>query len=872
MDESKKTLMVVDSNALIHRAYHALPGLVDPKGVLVNAVYGFCLIFLKAISEIKPDYIVATFDVKGKTFRHEEFEEYKAQRKKNPDNFYEQIPMVKDFLKSFGVTVLEKEGFEADDLIGTVCEKFKDEDINIIVVSGDLDTLQLLTDKVNVWTLKKGISNSAVYDIKMFEERYGLRVEQFVDFKALKGDPSDNIPGVKGIGEKTAMEILLKYGSLDNIYANIDKYLKESDSNKDKKILTVLKENEDEAMFSKHLSLIKKDVDVEFNLEGFKFSSGDKKETVDFFRKKGFNSLIPKLNLADLGKKNTNTAKKVFKSKECENEKEFFENFDNNESRMFLFENEYLNMSEPGVTCFYIKNDLWYTYQSSDINFDLFKNISVVTYDSKKLYHKYFEKIQNVLFYDLKIAFWLLDPDRKDYSIDSLVKKFNIQSDKAISFIQNYELEDWISLFNNITGVVASKIINLKLDTVLREIESCLTLVLVKMEKRGICLNTRELKKIKDKIHLEILNLEEEIFELTKEKFNINSPKQLSEVLFEKLKLPTKGLAKTSTKGISTNSDELEKILDLHPAIAKVLRFKELKKLENSFLDTLPTFMELDGKIHTTFVQTGTATGRLSSDTPNLQNIPTKGDYGQLVRRGFEASPGYDLISFDYSQMELRIAAKLANDKVMMEAFETGKDFHRYTASLVNHIDYEDVTTEQRNKAKALNFGIIYGMGIRSFSQSANMSKDEARAFVEEYFENYFGLRNFLDGLKMKAREKGYCETLYGRKRFLSFIGGFGFQAAMEERIAINMPVQGLAADIIKKAMIKIDKYLKDNNLENDIKMILQIHDELIFEVKEEIQDKDVFNTIDKLMEENDFDILLKVDKKRSKNWGDLKN
>jgi DNA polymerase I len=386
------------------------------------------------------------------------------------------------------------------------------------------------------------------------------------------------------------------------------------------------------------------------------------------------------------------------------------------------------------------------------------------------------------------------------------------------------------------------------------------------MERQGILLDSKVLKRIRDKIHLEILTLEEEIFELTGENFNINSPKQLSTVLFEKLQLPSKGLAKTTTKSISTNSDELEKILDSHKAIPLILRFKELKKLENSFLDTLPTFMKEDGKIHTTFVQTGTATGRLSSDTPNLQNIPVKGDYGQLVRKAFVASPGYDLVSCDYSQMELRIAAKLANDRLMMEAFKTGKDFHRFTASLVNHIDYDLVTSEQRNKAKALNFGIIYGMGMRSFSQSAGITKEEARTFVEEYFKNYFGLRNFLDALKARAKDKGYCETLYGRKRFLSFIGAYGFQAALEERISINMPIQGLAADIIKVAMIKIQKYLLEQGLEDRIRMLLQIHDELIFEVKQGMDSDEVFKQIDKIMEENEFEIILRADKTRAEN------
>ena len=875
MNENKKTLMVVDSNALIHRAYHALPGLVDPKGVLVNAVYGFCLIFLKAIEDIKPDYIVATFDVKGKTFRHEEFEEYKAQRKKNPDNFYDQIPMVKDFLKSFGVMVLEKEGFEADDLIGTVCEKFKDEDINILVVTGDLDTLQLLNDQVNVWTLKKGISNSVVYDVKAFEERYDLRVDQFVDFKALKGDPSDNIPGVKGVGEKTAMELLKKYQSLDNLYQNIDNYLADKNLNsKEKKWLMVLKENEDEAMFSRHLSMIKKDVDVAIKIDDAKFDFNNRDKVLQFFKDKGFSSLVAKLNVynQESYQKQKSNTKENIAIKEIDNWSEFIKDFDKEKNRLFIFDNQHLNLAGEGFTAFYKQNEKWLLYKTNEqLTYIALNEIVPFTYDSKALYYKYFESFKETLFYDLKIAFWLLDPDRKDYSVEALVKKFNIKSEKSISFIQNYEMEDWINLFDKIAGVVYSRIINLKINRVMDEIEKPLTPILVDMEKRGIKLNTKALKKIKDKIHLEILSLEEEIYDLTKEKFNINSPKQLSDVLFNKLKLPTKGLAKTTTKNISTNSDELEKIIDSHVVISKILRFKELKKLENSFLDTLPTFIDKDNKIHTTFVQTGTATGRLSSDTPNLQNIPTKGDYGKLVRQAFEASDGYDLISFDYSQMELRIAAKLANDKVMLKAFETGKDFHRYTASLVNHVDYDQVTSSQRNKAKALNFGIIYGMGIRAFSQSAGITKEEARIFAEEYFEIYSELRKFIDGLKIKAREKSYCETLYGRKRFLSFIGGFGYQAAFEERIAINMPIQGLAADIIKKAMIRINKYLKDNNLEDDIRLILQIHDELIFEVKEDIQNKEIFNQIDKMMEENDFDILLRVDKNRANNWGDLK-
>ncbi len=372
------------------------------------------------------------------------------------------------------------------------------------------------------------------------------------------------------------------------------------------------------------------------------------------------------------------------------------------------------------------------------------------------------------------------------------------------------------------------------------------------MEKNGICLDIKYLKTVKDKIRLLILELEEDIYKLTSEKFNINSPKQLSEILFEKLKLSSKGLAKTTTKKISTNSDELEKILDSHEVIPKVLKYRELAKLENSFLNTLPKFVSDDSKIHTTFVQTGTATGRLSSDTPNLQNIPVKGENGALVRKAFVAKQGFDLVSFDYSQMELRIASKLSNDQKMLIAFNEGKDFHRYTASLVNKVDYEKVTKEQRDRAKALNFGIIYGMGSKAFSLSANISRDEAKDFIKEYFEIYSGLRAFMEKLKDKAKEKGYCETLSGRKRFLPFIGSVGMQASMDERIAINMPIQGLASDIIKKSMTKIDKYLEDEKLQDKIKMILQIHDELIFEVDESVTQIEIFDTIKRMMEEND--------------------
>lgn len=877
MDEAKKTLMIVDSNALVHRAYHALPAMYTNDAVLVNAVYGFCLIFFKAIAEINPDYVVATFDVKGKTFRHDEFADYKATREKKPDSFYHQIPIIKDILKSLGALVLEKEGFEADDIIGTVAEKVKNENIETVIVTGDLDTLQLLRENLKVWTLKVGISNSVVYDINRFEKKYGLKVDQFVDFKALKGDPSDNIPGVAGVGEKTAINILLKNKSLDDLYKNIDNILKDSGlSAKDKKLYLKLKESEEEAFFSKHLAMIKRDVDVDFSLEKAKFKLAPNNETLKIFRELQFNSLIAKLNTSMINEVSgaglENSSKKDVKILES------FELFKKElkKEKLFIFDAIYLNNKEEDFLLFFEKenyfNAIWCKKEDIIKNINEIKNCDLITFDSKKLYYDFDGSLDELMFYDLKIAFWLLDANRKDYTFEAMIKKFHNKNLRAIAFLDNYEVEDWAVVLDAIFRIIWSKIVNLKVDRVFLEIERPLTRALVKMEKNGIKLDVDYLKQIKDKIKLELLKLEEEIYELSLEKFNINSPKQLSEILFEKLKISSKGLAKTSTKKISTNSDELEKILDSHLIIPKVLKYRELAKLKNSFLDTLPNFVnEKTNRVHTSFVQTGTATGRLSSDTPNLQNIPVKGENGILVRKAFIAEKGFDLASFDYSQMELRIAAKLSKDEKMIKAFVEGKDFHRYTASLVNKVDYEKVTKEQRDKAKALNFGIIYGMGFRAFSLSANINKEEAKDFIKEYFDIYKGLKNFMEDLKIKAREKGYSETLYGRKRFLPFIGSMGMQGAMDERIAINMPVQGLAADIIKKAMVKIDEYLKKNNLEDKIKMILQIHDELIFEVSKKMTQSEIFDTIEKIMEENEFDILLKVDFKRSDNWGDLK-
>lgn len=754
-----KTLVLIDSHALIHRAYHALPPLSTGKGELVNAVFGFTSILLKVLKELQPDYIAATFDMAAPTFRHKEFDEYKATRVKAPDELYAQIKRVKDVLTAFNIPIFEKEGFEADDIIGTLAKQASKK-VKVLIVTGDLDTLQLVNDKVNIYTLKKGIKDTIIYDETAVKERFeGLTPDQMNDYKGLKGDPSDNIPGVPGVGEKTAITLLKDFGSLEKLYKEIES---PKTKFKNKKLADKLIENKEQAFFSKYLATIKQDVPIKFDLAAALTKDFDKQKVVELFKELGFFSLVTRLLAPERPSATTGTVG---------------HGSDGGQDR--------LNVSDK-------KTEKITPGQGS-----------------------------------------LLDSE------PTVLEKIEQAREQ---------------------GVLSEKIY---------QVEKELAPVLAKMQQAGIKIDKDYLKNLGDNLGQKLKMLETKIYKLSGVEFNINSPQQLSEVLFTKLNLQIKGLKKTPGKVTSTAASELNKLRGEHEVVDCVIEYRELAKLKNTYVDALPELVASDGRLHTTFDQLGTTTGRLSSKNPNLQNIPIKTELGREIRKAFVAERGHKLLSADYSQIELRVVASLSGDKEMIKAFGEGKDIHTATAAEVLGIDASEVSKEARRMAKVLNFGVIYGMGNHGFAEAAGIEYGKAKDFIKKYFEEFSGVAKYLENSRQSAAKNNFVQTLFGRKRFVPEINSSAWnlrQAA--ERAAVNMPVQGTAADLLKMAMVEIAKseWLRTNS-----KMLLQVHDELVFEVEE---DKVISAAQEiKKMMENIYKLAvpLKVDLEVGDNWGELK-
>jgi DNA polymerase-1 len=859
-----KKLVIIDSYALVHRSYHALPPLTSPKGVLVNGVYGFMLFFLKMIDDLKPDYIVATFDMAAPTFRHKEYKKYKAKRVKMPDNFYEQIQIVKNLLKSFNVPILEKEGYEADDIIGTITEKLKNKDIESFIVTGDLDTLQLISDKVFVYTLRRGIQDKVTYDKEKVFERFELKPEQLIDWKALRGDPSDNVPGVPSIGEKTASTLIKEFGTLDNLY----KKIKDGENIKvSPRVLEKLKNNEDQAYFSRHLVTIQKNVKIKFDLGKAKLNPPPKDKLTSLLNELGFRSLIPKIfdieeHISPVEKNSLNiinSSSKIKKLKQKINQEQTVGLLLDFKGKKFgQREINGIGFSFKDNTLFYISIHQFADFFKGQLDWS---QKELISYDAKVILEEV-EEFSGCLFEDIKILVWLLDSERKNYKFSSIAKFFLGQEiDGSFAGSLSKLIPLWETIKNRITA--------LGLENVWETEEKPLIPVISSMEKHGILIDKNWLEKLSKQAEKETNTLEKKIYQLSGKEFNISSPKQLSEILFKDLKISSSDLKKTATKKISTNANELIKIKSSHPIIPLIIEYRGIEKLKNSFLDTLPTFINpKTNRIHTIWKQTGTATGRLSSEKPNLQNIPQKGDWGTQIRKAFISEKSFSLVSLDYSQIELRLAAHLSGDIKMIEAFNQGKDIHKITAAYINNISEEQVTPSMRQKAKILNFGIIYGMGNKVFAQEAGISLGEAKEFREKYFSNFSGLKNYLDFSVENAKKLGYAETIFGRKRFLPLLGGLGRIARGQERIALNMPIQGLAADIIKISMIKIQELIKDKQIQGDIKTLIQIHDELILEAKSEII-KEIAPLFKNIMENAvKLEVPLRVDIRIGDKWG----
>jgi DNA polymerase-1 len=912
-----KKFIIIDANSLIHRAFHALPPLTNKDGVLVNAVYGFATIFLKALKDIKPDYAVCCFDVSKDTFRRQEYAEYKAHRKEQPQELYDQMVLIKELLTAFNIKIFEKKGFEADDIIGTIATKNQKSEIRNIIISGDLDTLQLIDENTEVYTLKRGITDTAIYDEKAVIERFGFGPEKMIDYKALRGDPSDNIPGVKGIGEKTAMELIQKFGSLEKIYEYVElsgchpedsRQQSEDEGSRSQKekseikdgVIKKLIEHKKEALMSQRLATIKCDVDIDFNLEDCAAKPFDTQKVVELFQQWNFSSLISKIPQAnELMYKKQGTlfggsavvpmsigtmADKLQMKEEyvLVDTEEKFNNFltELKKQEMFAIDTETdgLNTFENkliGISFSWESQKAYYLpinklsinlprltqVKAGELRINELKEI-LENSEIKKIGHNMkfdyevlgtFGIKMNGLFFDTMIASYLLNPGTRQHNLEALSfvefgykmqpitdligsdKKNQISLDQVpIIAVANYSCED-ADLTWRLFERLSQKLDEALIEGILLKIEMPLIPVLSSMEKYGIKIDVKFLQKMSKELETRIKKLESEIYEFAGKEFNVASPKQLKEILFDKMEISTAGIGRTKT-GISTSAGELEKLKGRHEIIDLIIEFREISKLKNTYLDPLPSISDKNDRVHTSFNQTVTATGRLSSSEPNLQNIPIRGEIGKEVRKAFIANDGYKIIAADYSQIELRIIASLADDKKMLEAFENNEDIHTQTASKIFGIDPDKVTKDQRRTAKVVNFGVIYGLGPRGLSNDTGLSYEESAEFIDKYFEIFDGVKEYIENTIELARENGFVETLFGRKRYLPEIKANHQQMRSQaERMAINHPVQGTAADLIKLAMINLDKRIKKEFKEDEVNMLLQVHDELVFEVKENL-------------------------------------
>lgn len=819
-----KTLLLIDANALIHRAFHALPPFKSSDGKPVQALYGLSSILLKLWREEKPDYAAAFFDLPRPTFRETEYREYKAQRPAAPDELVSQIIEAHNLFGKFGVKTFELAGFEADDLIGTFAERFKREaDLRVVILTGDMDTLQLVDgDRVVVKAFRTGVSDTAVYDAAAVKNRFGIEPGQLIDYKALVGDQSDNIPGVAGVGPKTASSLLQKYGSLEEIYRHLDQ---------EPKIAKKFAAAEKDAGLFKKLVAIKRDVPV--NMPEIKelAAGGYSQQLRDYFSKLGFRSLIERLETEIKPEQAPDRA---------------------------VFENAVLTAEEI-ANVFFLKDIESALNRKSELvsakikaGFDLKQAIKAAR--AKNI------DIAPPLF-DFGVAFWLIDPDFKKYTPEFVFKKFlkrewsGRESDFALAYRFLRGALDRYGLVKVFEGI-----------------EMPLISILADMEMAGIAVDLEKLKKLSWEISKDIFALVEKINQLAGRSVNLNSPKQLSALFFETLGIPKEKIKKTAGGLLSTGIDSLAALRKKHPVVGELMRYRELFKIKSTYIEPILKLVGADGRLRTNFIQTGAATGRLSSQNPNLQNIPTGTEWSKKLRSVFIAKPGFHFAAFDYAQLELKILASLSEDGHMIESFRRGEDIHNVTAATVFKVTLKDVTPEMRRLAKTLNFGIVYGMGATSFAKTANLKREEAREFIENYFRSFPGIKQWQEKIKQEARANGYVKNINGRRRNVSAITyGSSRYAAEAERAAINMPVQSLGADIIKLAMIETEKQLRREGFFSEkARLILSIHDELLFEIEDDMMEM-VSALIKKTMESVfNLKVPLEVKVQKGKNWAEL--
>jgi len=879
-----KTLVIIDGNSIINRAFYALPEMSNKEGLKTNAIYGFTNMLLKIIDTYNPTHISVAFDRKAPTFRHIEFKEYKAGRKKMPDELREQFEPLKDLLDKFNIHRLEIDGYEADDIIGTVSKIAEDNGFKVYIVTGDKDAIQLASNKTTTLITKKGVGEVEEYDYDSVIEKYEMTPTQFIDLKGLMGDKSDNIPGVPGIGEKTGIKLIKEFSSIEGIFDNIDS-IKGSTKKK-------LEENKELAIMSKKLATIIRDVPVEFNLEELEYGNYNTKDILDVFKYLGFTSLIPRIGSLDESEDIVNEAN--VEISKLEDIDEFINKVkENNELIIKTVTREgnildkrikYIFLSVDGKKIYYVEENsihkLEYIFTSNEI-----KKLGYNLKDDYIALKPYGIKLENIYF-DITIAEYLIDSmSSTSYECSAIAMKYLTKKVKTKEELlgkgvkakkyQDLSFEELSSHISQIIDTVKSVMPimeeNLKesnMDGLLYHVEMPLVEVLADMEYEGVKVDKEKLNELGSQFKEIIKKLESEIYKISGEEFNINSPKQLGVILFEKLGLPVIKKTKTS---YSTNAEVLDKLKDQSPIIDKIIEYRQIVKLNSTYVEGLLSIINpIDGRIHSSFNQTITTTGRISSTEPNLQNIPVKLEMGRNIRKVFISDKECKLVDADYSQVELRVLAHMSQDETMIDAFKHNEDIHTKTASQVFNVSMDEVTSKQRSDAKAVNFGIVYGKSDFGLSEDLNIPVKQAKEYIENYFNKYNKIKEFMDNIIEDASSNGYVTTILNRRRYIPEIKSSNFMLRNAgKRAAMNAPIQGSAADIIKIAMINVYKKLEENNLKS--KLILQVHDELIVEaVDSEI---DIVKKIVKDEMENAvcLDVNLDVDLNIGDSWYDTK-
>jgi len=867
-------IVLIDGHSILNRAFYGVPDLTNSEGLHTNAIYGFLNIMFKILEEEKPEYLTVAFDVHAPTFRHEMYPEYKGTRKPMLDELRQQVPVIKEVLHAMGVKIIEQAGLEADDLLGTISKRCENQGMDVAIISGDRDLLQLATEKIKIRIpkTKQGKTEVEDYYAADVKARYEVTPKEFIDLKALMGDSSDNIPGVPSIGEKTATKIIVEYGSIENAYEHVNEL-------KPPRAAKALEEHYDLAQMSKVLATINVDADIVYDMEEARLGNLYTEEAYVYFQRLQFKNLLSRFEVAGPANKiednfiiisNKKEAEAVFAKARKQQivGVSFYKDIQNvlplfaldagltGVGIAFGTEDIYVITTNHGITEDYLLQEIT----------ELSKYIRALSMFHVKDALKYIENVKQDACFDAIIAAYLLNPLKNDYEFSDVARE------QLDILIDDKKEQEQLALYEAYTAFASQRILldkleEAKMDKLFFDIEMPLVFTLYQMEKNGVKVEAPALKVYGEQLGMRIVDLEKEIYELAGEEFNINSPKQLGVILFEKMELPHGKKTKT---GYSTSADVLEKLAPDYPIVSRILEYRQLAKLKSTYADGLANYIQMDGRIHGKFNQTITATGRISSTEPNLQNIPVRMELGRLIRKVFVPEDGYVFVDADYSQIELRILAHCSGDEQLITAYKEARDIHRMTASQVFHIPFDEVTDLQRRNAKAVNFGIVYGISSFGLSQDLSITKKEAAQYIDNYFNTYPGIKKFLDDAVESGKEKGYVTTLFGRRRPIPELSSGNFmQRSFGERVAMNSPIQGTAADIMKIAMINVQKRLSEANMKS--RLVLQVHDELLIEAHEsEVEQvKDILAY--EMEHAAELSVPLDVDMHTGENWYEAK-